>query len=139
MAEIHAAAFAGGETWDAATIGALLARPGTLAVTRGPDAFALLQAVPPEAELLTIAVNPDVQGAGLGRALLTEAMEAAARAGCTTLFLEVADDNAPARALYGHAGFVETGRRRGYYARPGGARADALILAAQLSGSGPSA
>jgi [ribosomal protein S18]-alanine N-acetyltransferase len=139
MAEIHAAAFAGGETWDEAMLTALLARPGTLAVADGPDAFALLQVIPPEAELLTIAVHPQAQGRGLGRTLMAGAMAAAGRAGCTILHLEVAADNAPARALYAGAGLVETGRRRGYYARPAGARSDALILSAQLSGSGPSA
>ena len=46
-------------------------------------------------------------------------------------FLEVAEDNAAARALYRAAGWNETGRRRGYYPRPGGAL-DAITLAKPL-------
>jgi ribosomal-protein-alanine N-acetyltransferase len=56
----------------------------------------------------------------------------AAAQGATRLFLEVADDNAAALALYARAGFSEAGRRPGYYARPDGGRQDALILALNL-------
>jgi ribosomal-protein-alanine N-acetyltransferase len=48
------------------------------------------------------------------------------------LFLEVAEDNAPARALYAQAGFEEVGRRKGYYARPQSAAVDALVLRRRL-------
>jgi ribosomal-protein-alanine N-acetyltransferase len=57
----------------------------------------------------------------------------AAARGATRLFLEVADDNAAALALYARAGFSEAGRRPGYYARPDGVRQDALILALNLA------
>lgn len=40
------------------------------------------------------------------------------------MFLEVAADNDAARALYAKLGFVEAGRRHGYY----GDGADALVL-----------
>ena len=49
------------------------------------------------------------------------------------LFLEVAEDNAAARALYATAGFAEAGRRRGYYAAADGGRRDALLLALDLT------
>jgi ribosomal-protein-alanine N-acetyltransferase len=139
MAAIHAAAFTGDETWDREAIRRLLDRPGTLPVIHGPNAFGLLQILPPEAELLTIAVHPSTQGAGLGRALLDRLIAEVRAQGCTSLHLEVAADNASALALYARAGFSETGRRRGYYIRPTGTRADALTmalsLAAQHSGS----
>ncbi|MFA4893699.1 GNAT family N-acetyltransferase, partial [Brevundimonas sp.] len=57
--------------------------------------------------------------------------EAAAR-GARRLFLEVAEDNEAARALYGRAGFSEAGRRPRYYARADGSRRDALLLALDL-------
>jgi ribosomal-protein-alanine N-acetyltransferase len=55
-------------------------------------------------------------------------MEAAAAAGAARMLLEVAEDNAAARALYAAAGFAPAGRRPRYY--PDGR--DALLLAAIL-------
>ena len=37
--------------------------------------------------------------------------------GARTVFLEVDEDNVPARRLYRRAGFREVGRREGYYPR----------------------
>jgi ribosomal-protein-alanine N-acetyltransferase len=44
--------------------------------------------------------------------------------GGRTMFLEVATRNAPARELYRQFGFIEVGRRRGYYADA----SDAVVL-----------
>jgi [ribosomal protein S18]-alanine N-acetyltransferase len=56
---------------------------------------------------------------------LLEAAEArAAAAGALEMFLEVAEENAAARALYGRGGYVVVGCRRGYY-RDG---SDALVM-----------
>ncbi|MEQ8368554.1 MAG: ribosomal protein S18-alanine N-acetyltransferase [Roseicyclus sp.] len=132
MAELHAQAFAGGEIWTEAAIRALLVRPATHVVTLGDDGFAILQILPPEAELLTIAVAPARQGRGIGAELLSKTMADAAQAGADTLFLEVAADNAAARALYTRAGFARIGRRKGYFARPGAVAQDALVLSCLL-------
>jgi ribosomal-protein-alanine N-acetyltransferase len=130
LAALHAAAFA--EPWDAAAFHALLGQAGVFAV-EAPDGFILMRAVADEAEILTLAVCPRARRRGLGGWLVGEgAVEAAAR-GAVRLFLEVAADNAPARALYARAGFAEAGRRPGYYARPDGGRQDALLLALNLS------
>jgi ribosomal-protein-alanine N-acetyltransferase len=129
MARIHAASFARG--WSEAEIAALLARTTTLAV-HGPHGFALLQCVPPEAEILTIAVTPEARGEGHGTRLLARSLAAAAQAGATRITLEVDATNAPALALYAAAGFAEIARRKGYYAHPGGPRTDALVLARAL-------
>jgi ribosomal-protein-alanine N-acetyltransferase len=45
----------------------------------------------------------------------------------------VAENNAPARALYLATGWRESGRRRGYYQTPDGARIDALLMARALA------
>lgn len=133
MAQIHAAAFgAQGQVWPEAEIAAMLIRPAIHAATLGDDGFALVQIIAPDAEILTLAVDPGAQGGGVGAAVLAEALALAAQAGAEAMFLEVAADNAPARALYARAGFVETGRRRGYYARPGRAAVDALTLTRTL-------
>ena len=61
------------------------------------------------------------------------AWEAAAlRRGAATAFLEVAEPNLAARALYARSGFHEAGRRRGYYRDPAGRAVDALVLSKPL-------
>jgi len=104
--------------------------PGGFAVT-AQEGFALGRAVAGEAELITIAVTPDRRRAGAGRALLARFEAEAIQRGAETAFLEVADDNAAALGLYRAAGWRETGRRKGYYAREGGT-VDALTLAKAL-------
>jgi ribosomal-protein-alanine N-acetyltransferase len=44
------------------------------------------------------------------------------------MFLEVAEDNAPALTLYERFGFVKVGERAGYYRRADGTRATALVM-----------
>ncbi len=52
------------------------------------------------------AVEPHARGRGIGRALLDEAERCARFAGSPYLCLMVTEENAPARALYEHAGFA---------------------------------
>jgi [ribosomal protein S18]-alanine N-acetyltransferase len=85
-----------------------------------------------EAELLTIAVHPDAQGQGVGTALMADFLKQAAARGAGRAFLEVADDNAAARALYARAGFAAVGRRKGYFSAPGGRKIDAVVMARDL-------
>lgn len=126
LAAIHAEAF---ETpWDAASLSALLASPGVFVVA-GADGFILIRVVADEAEILTLAVRPSARRGGLGARLVEAGVVRAAALGADRMFLEVAEDNAAARALYARAGFHEAGRRRGYYARTDGSREDALVLA----------
>jgi len=85
-----------------------------------------------EAELLTIAIHPDHRRTGLGRLHLEQFHATAARLGATRAVLEVAVDNAAARALYDNAGYAVAGTRRGYYRTPEGAQIDAVIMARPL-------
>ncbi|WP_417525121.1 ribosomal protein S18-alanine N-acetyltransferase [Marinovum sp.] len=127
LAALHGAAFAPSRGWSAKEFEAFIADPACLLVTR-PAGFALARVTLDEAELLTIATDPGQRRQGTARALLAELLTALPARGAETLFLEVAEDNAAARALYDSAGFAEAGRRRGYYSRPQGPAADALIL-----------
>jgi ribosomal-protein-alanine N-acetyltransferase len=68
-----------------------------------------------EAEVLTIAVDPQREGRGLGAILLTELMREAARRDCDDVVLEVRVDNDRAQRLYRHFGFEAVGIRKGYY------------------------
>jgi ribosomal-protein-alanine N-acetyltransferase len=134
MAALHRRCFP--DAWDADTFEALMAAPSSFAhaVVVGADVVALVlcRSAADEAEVLTIAVDPNWRRRGLARRLL-EAVAAAGRArGAARLFCEVALDNAPARALYRGLGFVPVGRRPAYYARPGRPGADALIVCRPL-------
>lgn len=80
---------------------------------------------PDEAWVQTMAVDPATQGRGTGTLLLQALLAEAARRRHRVVALEVRADNARAQALYARHGFVQTGRRRGYY-QPSGV--DALVL-----------
>jgi len=60
---------------------------------------------------------PEARGQGGGRALLAELVPGARARGDRRLLLEVFESNAPARALYEHAGFRTTTRLVGYESR----------------------
>ncbi len=94
--------------------------------------FAMLRLTLDEAELMTIAVDPRWRGRGVGRALLDAGLADLMMSPARRIFLEVAADNAPALALYRRHGFAEIGRRDGYYARPDGRPATALVMARDL-------
>ena len=86
-----------------------------------------------EAEILSVAVAPARRGRGLARKLLDLHLRRLAGLGAVAVFLEVDEDNAPARRLYARAGFREVGRRPAYYARDGAPPANALVLRRDLA------
>lgn len=132
LAALHARAFPRG--WSQTEIGDLMARGAFGFMAGGPPlkGFVLAWAPGPEAEILTLVTAPEHRREGWGSRLLTAAMAAAAAQGAHAMLLEVADDNAAARALYSASGFVEVGRRLRYYQRESGA-ADALVLRRELA------
>lgn len=79
-----------------------------------------------EAHLLRIAVDPAMQRRGIGRDLLDAVVRRASAHGATRVLLEVGAANRPARSLYEALGFVEIGRRVGYYKVPPD---DAVVMA----------
>jgi ribosomal-protein-alanine N-acetyltransferase len=127
LARLHAACFTAPPPWSAGEIAGALAAPGAF-LLEGPGGFLIGRALAGEAEVLTLAVDPARRRQGTGRALLDRFLQEAAARGAESAFLEVAEDNAAARALYAAAGFRPAGRRRGYARRPDGAAVDALIL-----------
>ena len=132
MGDLHARGMTTPPPWSARDFKDLLASP--LVFTVGDtSAFAMGRVIADEAELLTIVTDPDQRRSGLGRACLATFESEAARRGATTAFLEVAETNAPARALYASEGWRETGRRKGYYATSDGTRVDAILMAKPLN------
>lgn len=119
------------DPWTADFIETLLGQPGTfglLVVANGePIGFALARVVTEDSEILAIGVLPAARRGGLGRRLLDAVCVEVERRGAKALFLEVAEDNDAARALYAHSGFAHIGTRPAYYIRPQG-RLAALVL-----------
>lgn len=132
LAALHAEAFAA--PWSEAEFADLLQQAGVFAVEEA-NGFILIRGVLDEAEILTLAVRPSARRIGLGGRLVGQGAVRAAQAGAVRLFLEVAEDNVAARALYERAGFAQIGRRKAYYAAPDGGRTDALVLGLDLSAS----
>ena len=83
------------------------------------------QSVPPESDVMNIAVHPGHRRRGIGEALVAELVRQLQRSGNTSLTLEVRASNESAIALYHKLGFCQVGRRPNYYRNP---REDALIL-----------
>ena len=133
MASVHAEAFE--DPWGADAFAELMAGPGVFGMLAGADpalGVILCRVVTGEMEVLTIGVSVAARRQGVAKALMTGALAAASEAGAEAAFLEVADDNAPAAALYAGLGFRRAGLRRGYYDRGAGSRADALVMRLDL-------
>ena len=94
--------------------------------------FILSRKIAHEAEILTIVLARTIRGRGWARVLLSRHLARLGQEGVETLFLEVEEDNRPARALYQSSGFVTVGKRPGYYVKAGGQTANALIMKRDL-------
>ena len=134
LAGLHADAFE--ESWTAAAFLDLLGMPGATALVAmerdEPLAFILTRQAADEAEIIALGTRLSAQRRGAAQQLISQQMARLQLAGVQRIFLEVARSNAPARALYGKAGFVEAGLRRGYYRRKGYLE-DALVFRKELS------
>lgn len=130
IAMLHARAF--DEPWPQGDFSALLAQEAMLAVGCEKDgalvSFALFGLVAPEAEILTLCVDPSRRKQGEGLMLIGAAMSLLAARKISRIFLDVARSNEAARALYAKAGFQETGLRLRYY-RNGD---DAILMARDI-------
>lgn len=136
LATLHGEAFS--EGWDASAFLSALSQPGAFGfiVTDGdePLGFALLRAATfpgggGEAEVLTIATRPSTLRQGVARSAMQAAIAQALSLGVKLVFLEVAEDNVAARALYESLGFADVGRRKAYYERGVNPRMDAIVMA----------
>ena len=78
-----------------------------------------------EIHIATIATHPDFRRRGIGRDLLLHTLQSAKEEGAITSFLEVREGNIYAQEMYRKLGFVEDGRRKGYYKDNG---EDAILM-----------
>ena len=132
LAALHQRCFTIPRPFTAAEFTNFLTSP-TCFLTTAPAGFALGRVAADEAELLTLAVDPDQRRQGIGRHLLDDFHTRATELGARQVYLEVAADNNAARGLYQQAGYCESCRRPGYYAPPSAPRIDAILMTRPLA------
>lgn len=79
------------------------------------NGFIVYRTVLDEAEIITIGVHPDARKAGIASAMLGIMENELKKSGVKSIFLEVAENNTPARELYKSNSYSEIGVRAGYY------------------------
>jgi [ribosomal protein S18]-alanine N-acetyltransferase len=135
LAQLHGASFHRG--WGEAEFEGMLTERNTLVhrLRQGRKiiGFAVSRIAADEAEILSIAVAASHRGRGLSRDLLLTHLGHLAGHGVRIVFLEVEENNQPARRLYARAGFGIAGRRERYYQQPGGEQLNALLMRRDLS------
>jgi len=135
LAQLHGASFHRG--WGEGEFEGMLTERNTLVhrlkAGRKVIGFAVSRMAADEAEILSIAVDAGYRGRGLSRNLLLTHLGHLAGRGVRTVFLEVEENNQPARRLYDRTGFAVAGRRERYYREPSGEQLNALLMRRDLS------
>jgi len=117
----------GADAWSEAQVREELRGPGRevlVAEDESSVGYVVTLLVGKVADLQRIGVHPERQRQGLAAALLAKAVERPAE----RMLLEVSEDNEAALAFYAQRGFVEIGRRPGYY------RSGAAAIVMELRG-----
>lgn len=124
------------DPWSVSSIASELDNPLSLWLVWEEDgkaaAYLGVQRVPPQADVMNVAVSPALRRRGIARALFAELERRLPE--IDELFLEVRASNSGAIALYRTLGFEQVGRRPNYYLDP---REDALILRKELFHADP--
>jgi [ribosomal protein S18]-alanine N-acetyltransferase len=132
LATLHARCFTAPRPWSATEFRDMLASPATFLCTNS-GGFLLGRTAGPEAEILTLAVAPESRRKGHALALLTDTESRMRAAKIQQIFLEVAENNTAAVALYHAAGYTSAGYRKDYYDSTNGRKVSALVLTMDLS------
>jgi len=127
LAKLHAQCFISPRPWRAEEFADLLSTRGTFLISH-TNGFALGRIAGPEAELLTIAVHPDAQNTGHGTRLVDDFLCKATTLGAKDIFLEVAENNLAAIALYRKSGFTRVAKRKEYFKQINGPALTALVF-----------
>lgn len=105
--------------WSCSQLEACFEAPRRIVVaeeaTGAITGYLVIQRARSEADLLRIAVAPEVRRGGLAGTLLRAELGSLAAAGVGELFLEVRERNRPALLFYRRHGFETVGRRVDYY------------------------
>lgn len=126
-ASLYARAFPDSRPWSPSELAALMADPQVILC--GDDlAMVIARVVLDEAEILTLATDPDHRRTGLARAVLQSCEDRLRARNVRHIFLEVAADNLAAQALYKGFGYIQAGERPDYYRRKDGISVAARLL-----------
>lgn len=79
------------------------------------NGFIVYRTILDEAEIITIGVHPDARNTGIASAMLGIVEGELKKSGIKSIFLEVAENNTPARHLYESNGYKQIGIRTKYY------------------------
>jgi len=135
LAQLHGESFHRG--WGEGEFEGMLTERNTLVhrlrIGRNTVGFAVSRMAADEAEILSIAVAESHRGRGLSRNLLLTHLGHLAGRGVRTVFLEVEENNQPARRLYDGTGFAVAGRRERYYREANGEQLNAVLMRRDLS------
>ena len=128
LAKIHAASFTfAPRPWTEAEFESLLNSPNVKVFQR-TGGFAIFRFAGPEAELLTIAVDPAFRRQGIAKELMSAGHESAKLAGVKEVFLEVSEENSAAKSLYEQIGYEVRAVRKNYYIGPNGQKINGLVM-----------
>ena len=135
LSQLHRASFHRG--WGADEFEQILIERNALAhrlrLGGSTIGFIVSRTAADEAEILSVAVATKYRGRGFSRDLLRTHLGHLAGHGLKTVFLEVEENNRPARALYERAGFRVVGRRDRYYKDASGEQLNAVVMRRDLS------
>lgn len=131
LSDIHAASFTHPRPWSADEFSDLLQSPNSI-LCHQAGGFALGRIAGDEMELLTIATAPEYRRRGIASQLMQKLEAAALGKSVTTVFLEVAQGNPHAIALYHRCGFAQVGLRKNYYTSPSGQSVSAIVMSKTL-------
>ena len=110
------------DPWTEADIISTISTEGSMCYTAIYDgavvAYILGRQIPPEGEIYRIATVPEKRRRGIAYRLLDYAVKCERGRGLENLFLEVRENNIPAKNLYKSYGFREVGIRKNYYKNP---------------------
>ena len=134
MSRLHMRCF--DDPWSAVSFRGMLLDTSilTLGVELDGDlvAFAMAQTIAGESDILTVATDPDRRRQGLATTLIGALINRLGERGVSRITLDVAEDNAPARALYRGFGFTEDGRRPRYYTAGRDVPVDAVLMSRNM-------
>jgi len=136
IADMHGALFE--RAWDAEGVRRLLEHPASVALVAQigsaahPAGFAMAHLTADEMEILSVGVRRDWHRQGIGRALVAGLIDVARPRDVKRVFLDVAESNVAAVALYSGLGFTGMGRRKNYYSHADGTREDALLMVHEM-------